>query len=146
MKRVLAVALLQISLSVAIPGEVGVIWNQRARRERGGAGLQTRHTHTHTNSHTHAQVHYTQTHGIHTLLTQGLSKEQEAWLESVTHQKISTSWPLLTSNQSANLLRNVRTSQSLPTTLITRLVYTPFSLRLCYICMCIIITPAPFIQ
>ncbi|CAI8030551.1 hypothetical protein GBAR_LOCUS17312 [Geodia barretti] len=43
----------------------------------------------------------------------GLSQEQEEWLESVTHSNVSTSWPLLSSNQSINLLKNIRNFQNI---------------------------------
>jgi hypothetical protein len=43
----------------------------------------------------------------------GLSQEQEEWLEGVTHSNVSTSWPLLSSNQSINLLKNIRNFQNI---------------------------------
>jgi hypothetical protein len=43
----------------------------------------------------------------------GLTPEQEAWLESVTHRNVSTTWPLLSSEQSRNLLKNVRYFQNI---------------------------------
>ena len=42
----------------------------------------------------------------------GLSPDQEEWLESVTHRNTSTTWPLLTSSQSAALFKNVRAFQN----------------------------------
>lgn len=47
---------------------------------------------------------------------QGLSPEQEAWLESVSYGNRSTDWPPLSSNQSSYLLSNVLLFQQLTET------------------------------
>ena len=76
----------------------GVIWSQRAQKKGRGwfCHCALSHKHTHTNNN-----------------TQGLTSEQEAWLESVTHGNVSTNWPPLSSNQSTNLLKNVRNFQNI---------------------------------